>query len=166
MCSYPVSAAPALDDDEVTDNFLSHLLDEINVLRDSAGTSHLTSAPHRANAALDDFLATTAPSVAWPGPCVHQLLDGAFAWDYVRAAGYSGEARGEVLACPGPEPYWTADRVAEQWWMSPGHFRVLYADSETTAIACGVYGMPSGDETQEGSRSKAAMAILCVTFRS
>src|SRR5262249_28630915 len=69
---------------------------------------------------------------------------GAFSWDYVLATGFGGEARGEVLACPGPEPYWTPGRAAAQWWDSPSHFKVLYADPYANALACSANGVRSG----------------------
>jgi hypothetical protein len=89
----------------------------------------------------------------------------------VLATGFDGEARGEVLACPGPEPYWTPDLAAEQWWESPSHFAVLYADPDANALACSASGLREGATDGKGrgkSRSRtegAASAILCVTFR-
>ena len=64
-----------------------------------------------------------------------------------------------MIACPGPEPYWTPDRAAEIWWTSSVHREILYADSDATAVACGTYGV-------EGKKSRSAMAVavLCVTF--
>ena len=160
----PVDAAPAAAD-EVADGFLLRLLDEINVRRASIGNQGLSYVPAHANAALDGFLTATAPSLAWPGPCMHRLVDGAFSWDYVNAAGFGGEARGEVLACPGPEPYWTPDRAADQWWVSPIHFDVLYADPEANTLACSAYGVNNSGGKRKGRVSDAAMAVLCVTFR-
>lgn len=160
----PVDAAPAADD-EVADGFLLRLRDEINARRASIGNQGLSFVPAHANAALDGFLAQTAPSIAWPGPCMHRLVGGAFSWDYVNAAGFGGEARGEVLACPGPEPYWTPDRAADQWWGSPVHFDVLYADPDANALACSAYGMSDGGSRRRGRVADAAMAVLCVTFR-
>ncbi len=161
------AAAPARDDDEIVDAFLNRLLDEINMRRDAAGTQRLAYVPASANAALDGFFAETLPALAWPGPCMHHLVDGAFSWEYVNAAGFDGEARGEVLACPGPEPYWTPDRTAETWWGSPVHHDVLYADPDASAIACSAYGVHGGEKKKnKNSRSSdAASAVLCVTFR-
>jgi hypothetical protein len=159
----PAGAAPAAEA-EVDDGFLLRLLDEINQRRASVGNSDLVFVPAHANAALDGFLASTAPAIAWPGPCMHHLVDGAFSWDYVNAAGFGGEARGEVLACPGPEPYWTPDRTADQWWVSPIHFDVLYGDPDANALACSAYGV-NGDSRRRGRIADAAMAVLCVTFR-
>jgi hypothetical protein len=165
----PVAAAPAQNDDEVVDAFLHRLLDEINARRSALGNQRLSYVPAQANAALDGFLAETAPALAWPGPCMHNLVDGAFSWDYVLATGFGGEARGEVLACPGPEPYWTPGRAAEQWWDSPIHFDVLYADGDANAVACSTYGLrggnSGGNKRKNQSSSGAASAILCVTFR-
>jgi len=161
----PVDAAPVADDDAVADGFLLRLLDAINQRRASIGNPSLSFVPAHANAALDGFLAETAPAIAWPGPCMHHLVDGAFSWDYVNAAGFGGEARGEVLACPGPEPYWTPDRAADQWWVSPIHFDVLYADPDANALACSAYGVNGGGSKRRGRTSDAAMAVLCVTFR-
>lgn len=164
----PVAAAPTRADDEVSDAFLRRLLDEINARRGLLGHPPLAFVPASANAALDGFLAQTAPAMAWPGPCMHHLVNDAFSWDYVMAAGFGGEARGEVLACPGPEPYWTPDRAAEQWWESPIHFGVLYADFDANAVACSAYGVQGSggnNRRRNQSSSGAASAILCVTFR-
>jgi hypothetical protein len=166
-----VVAAPAPDEgDEVADAFLSRLLDEINVRRDAVGTQRLAYVPASANAALDGFLAETVPAMAWPSPCMHHLVDGAFSWEYVNAAGFDGEALGEVLACPGPEPYWTPDRAAETWWGSPVHHGVLYADPDASAIACSAYGVQGGgnnmkNKSRNSRAADAASAVLCVTFR-
>jgi hypothetical protein len=154
--------------DGLTSAFLKRLLDEINKRRDRIGTQHLDYIPPEAAAPLDGFLAKTMPSLAWPRPCGHHLVGGAFSWDYVFATGFGGEARGEVLACPGPEPYWTPARAAEQWWESPSHFAVLYADRYADALACGVAGMRSsvqiGQQKGKTETADAASAVLCVTF--
>ena len=161
----PVAAAA---DDDLTSAFLARLLDEINQRREMAGTQPLTYIPPDATAALDDFFAQALPALAWPGPCVHQLVDGEVSWDPVLATGFGGEARGEVLACPGPEPYWTPDRAAEEWWESPAHFEVLYADPDANALACSVSGVRGGGRVGKhkggGQTPDAASAVLCVTF--
>lgn len=165
-----IAAAPMYDD-PVADGFLLRLLDEINVRRARMGTQRLLYVPARANSALDGFLAETIPAIRWPGPCGHHLVGGAFSWDYVLASGFGGDPRGEVIACPGPEPYWTPDRAAEEWWRSPIHFDVLYADGYSNSIACSAQGVSSrrneGGRNRRGSGgwSDAASAILCVTFR-
>jgi len=160
LSQLPVLAAPLADDE--LDPFLSRLLDEINIRRDIVGTPRLSFVPRPANDALNAFLGQTAPAIAWPGPCMHMLVDGGYSWDYVHAAtGFDAEARGEVLACPGPEPYWTPDRTAAEWWSSPVHFGVLYGDWDANAVACSAYG------TQGSGKKKglaAALAVLCVTF--
>jgi hypothetical protein len=165
-----VVAAPASDDDEVADGYLISLLGAINERRDRIGTQHLSYVPASANAALDGFFSETVGAIGWPGPCMHILVDGAFSWDYVIAAGFGGDPRGEVIACPGPEPYWTPDLAAEQWWESPIHFGVLYADPSSNAIACSAYGVSSGDrgtkKRRGGGTSGAASAVLCVTFQN
>jgi hypothetical protein len=163
----PADAAPVFRGDEVDDAFLTRLLDAINERRDAVGTQRLAFVPARANAALDPFLAETAPSLAWPGPCLHHLVNGAFSWDYVLAAGFAGDPRGEVLACPGPEPYWTPDRTAAQWFESPIHHGVLYADGDSNALACSAYGVSGEGQGRRRNRlAEAASAVLCVTFRS
>jgi hypothetical protein len=155
--------------DDQTSAFLGRLLDAINKRRDAVGTQHLGYIPPDAAAPLDGFLDKTLPSLTWPRPCGHRLLSGAFSWDYVRATGFEGEARGEVLACPGPEPYWTPDLAAEQWWESPSHFAVLYADPYANALGCSASGLRDGAIASKGNgknrRVGAASAILCVTFR-
>ena len=168
----PATAAPARDDDEVADAFLVHLLEAINQRRDKNGTQHLAFVPASANAALDAFLAETVSEIEWPGLCMHHVVDGSFSWDFVMAAGFGGDPRGEVLACPGPEPYWTPDRAAEQWWDSPVHFDVLYADPDANALACSAYDVRGGSgdggkgkKKKVNSAGEAASAVLCVTFQ-
>ena len=98
--------------------------------------------------------------MAWPGPCMHQALGGSFSWEYIRAAAdFDAEPRGEVLACPGPDPYWTPERAADRWLTSPSHAAILYGDADANAVACGVY-LP---RVVKGSIM--AVAVLCVTFR-
>jgi hypothetical protein len=166
LSAAPVAAAPAID--ETGASFMSRLLDEINKRRDLIGTPRLASIPPSAGAALDGFFAQTEPGLAWPRPCIHQLLGGAFSWEYVVATGFEGEARGEVLACPGPEPYWTPALAAQQWWRSPAHFVVLYGDPYANAVACSALGLQSG--VNEARRKgdvhlvDAAIAVICVTF--
>jgi hypothetical protein len=175
MLAGPVSAAPANDDDVATGAFLGRLLDEINKRREQAGTQRLAYIAPGATGALDDFFAQTLPELAWPGPCVHHLVDGEDSGEYVLARGFVGEVRGEVLACPGPEePYWTPNRTADEWWSSPGHFEVLYGDPDANSLACSVVGVQGGPPASGGkgkgknrgpSRpADAASAVLCVTF--
>jgi hypothetical protein len=164
--------AAAPDDDPVADPFLMRLLDAINERRERNGTRRLSFVPARANAALDSFFAGTVAGLGWPGPCTHDFADGGVAWDAVAAAGFGGAPRGEVLACPGPEPYWTPDRTAEQWWDSPIHFDVLYADGDSSAIACSAQGMQGGASENGKKKRKssgspdAASAVICVTFQN
>lgn len=139
----PSAAAAPVADDEIADAFLNRLLDEINARRGNLGTQPLAYVPASVSSALDGYLAAVTPAIAWPGPCTHLTIDGAYSWDFLFAAGYDGEARGEVIACPGPEPYWTPDRTAEQWWESPVHFDVLYADPDANVLACSTYGRGS-----------------------
>ena len=169
--SIVIAAAP-IDDDPVADPFLLRLLDAINERRERNGTQPLTFVPGSANAALDSFFAGTVSGLGWPGPCSHDFADGALAWDAVTATGFGGAPRGEVLACPGPEPYWTPDRTAEQWWDSPIHHDVLYADGGSSAIACSAYGVQGGasgngkNKRKSGGSSGAASAVICVTFQN
>jgi hypothetical protein len=115
---------------------------------------------------LTAFFGQTVKGIAWPRPCGHQLLDGRYSWDYIQAvAGFGGEAHGEVIACPGPEAYWTPERAAAVWFSSPIHFDILYADSGVNAVACSTSG---ADDSKAGDskngQSIRAMAVLCVTF--
>jgi hypothetical protein len=164
IAAAPATAAPAQDDADA-DAFLNRLLDEINLRRDVVGTQHLAYVPASANAALDGFLDQTMPFLAWPGPCMHHLVGGAYSWDFVLAAGFGGNPHGEVLACPGPGPYWTPNRAAEQWWNSPIHFGVLYADPDANALACSAHGVQPGGKRTRSQGADVASAVLCVTFR-
>src|SRR3954462_10122203 len=106
-------AATPSRDDEVTDPYLKRLLDEINLRRKVVGSSTLAFVPRPANDALGKFFGETAPAISWPRPCDHQLLDGAYSWDYMQSvSGFGAQAHGEVLACPGPEAFWTPERAA------------------------------------------------------
>ena len=67
------------------------------------------------------------------------------------------EARGEVLACPGDNGFWTAPKIADGWWSSPPHWRSLYGDSRVNAIACGTFGAQNG--------GRAYQTIACVTYK-
>ena len=86
-------ATPAARDDEVSDPYLTRLLDEINLRRQAAGTPRLRFVPRRANDALVDFLREMAPDLGWPGPCGHHLVDGGSSWDYMQAKAGSGARR-------------------------------------------------------------------------
>ena len=147
--------------DEVTDAFVSRLLDEINVRRDAVGTRRLKFVAHGANAALNEFLGYTAPAMTYPNPCMHLTVGDAVAWDYVARYGYGTNPVGEVLACPAPDAsgYWTPSRTADRWLESPVHAEILYRDPEASAIACGAYA------PRKSGRSIAAAAVLCVTYR-
>lgn len=72
-------------------------------------------------------------------------------------SGLGGEARGEVLACPGEGFYWTPQAIADGWWNSTSHWRSLYADAQINAVACGAYG--------PGRGGAAYQTIACVTYR-
>jgi hypothetical protein len=169
VAAHAATARSVAAADDQASAFLGRLLVAINKRRDAVGTQHLGYIPPDAAAPLDGFLNKTLPSLTWPRPCGHRLLSGAFSWDYVRATGFDAEARGEVLACPGPEPHWTPDLAAEQWWESPIHFAVLYADPYANALGCGASGLRDGATTGKGKGKNrlegAASAILCVTFR-
>ncbi len=147
--------------DDATDAFVSRLLDEINARRDAVGTPRLSFVAHGANAALDEFLAYTAPSMTYPNPCMHVTIGDAVAWDYVAGHGYGTNPVGEVLACPDPDGsgYWTPSRTADSWLESPVHADILYGDPDANAIACGAYA------PRKSGRSVAAAAVLCVTYR-
>jgi hypothetical protein len=147
--------------DQATDAFVARLLDEINARRDAVGTPRLSFVGHGANAALDEFLAYTAPSISYPNPCMHVTIGDALAWDYVAGYGYGTNPIGEVLACPNPDAsgYWTPSRTADSWLESPVHADILYGDPEANAIACGAYA------PRKTGRNMAAAAVLCVTYR-
>ena len=135
--------------------FLERLLAEINLRRARAGTVPLASLGERANGALEWYLADLTPAMEAAGDCFHGEPPG---WDYVARIGVAGDPAGEVIACPGPDGYWTPERIAEAWWASPGHQHVLYRNADARAIACGVRGPQRG--------GSAYRAIACVTYRS
>jgi uncharacterized protein YkwD len=150
------SAAPAASIEKASSgNYLADLLEEINARRAMVGTQPMAYIGDEANAAVDAYLADLTPRLVATFGCYHGSTP---AWDYVEAAtGFSGEARGEVLACPDETGYWTSDRIADAWLHSPIHFQEIYADRDANAVACGTYG------AQHGGR--AFETIACVTFR-
>jgi uncharacterized protein YkwD len=144
------AAAPSGD-------FLGQLLAEINARREMVGTPPVAYIADEANAAVSDYLADLTPQMEAYNSCFHgQNNPIAPGWDYVAASGIEGEARGEVLACPDDNGFWTSDRIADAWMNSPAHFQELYADFDANAVACGTYG------SQRGGR--AFETIACVTY--
>lgn len=140
-------------------SYLEQLLDEINRRRSAAGTPPLAFVSSEANAALDRHAAELTATMLASGVCGHGVGDPPrFGWDYVADAGVDAEGAGEVIACPGGDGFWTAARVADGWWGSPFHARVLYDDSSANALACGTYGPQNG--------GRAYQTILCVTLRA
>jgi hypothetical protein len=162
LAAAPAVAAPAAAEDDGTDPYLTRLLDEINARRQADGTPSVRLVPRPANEALREFLDQTAPVLAWPGPCGHQLVEGGTSWDYLQArVGFGAEAHGEVLACPGPVPYWTPERAADAWWTSQLHRAILYDDPDVNAVACATSGA-----SRARGRVGPADAVLCVTYRA
>jgi len=118
------------------------------------GTQPVSYIGEEANEAVGAYLADLTPVLEATMGCYHGDTP---AWDYVAAAtGFGGEARGEVLACPDGNGFWTSDRIAEAWLNSPGHFEEIYGDPDANAVACGTYG------AQRGGR--AFETIACVTY--
>jgi hypothetical protein len=147
------SAPPAAS----SDAYLNQLLHEINARRAQVGTPPVVYINDDANAAVGSYLADLTPQMEALGACFHgQHNPVAPGWDYVAAIGLDGEARGEVLACPDGNGYWTTSRIADGWWGSPVHFEYLYADADANAIACGTYGPQRGGQAFE--------TIACVTY--
>jgi uncharacterized protein YkwD len=138
--------------------YLDRLLDEINARRAMVGTPPVTYFAPEANAAINGYLADLTPQMVAYNACFHgQNNPVPPSWDYVSAQGIDAEARGEVLACPDSNGYWTSDRIAEAWLHSPTHFQELYADWDANAVACGTYGAQRGGAAFE--------TIACVTYR-
>ena len=138
-----------------TEPFLEQLLAEINLRRDRAGTRRLAYVGGHANQAVGAYLADLTPAMEAAGSCFHGARMG---WDYVASVELAGDTGGEVIACPADGGYWTAERIAEAWWTSPIHHRILYGDGGARALACGTYGQQRG--------GSAYRTIACVTYRS
>jgi hypothetical protein len=137
--------------------YLDRLLDEINYRRALVGTPPVGYITSDANNAMSNYLADLTPQMMAYNSCFHgQHNPVAPGWDYVADAGVDGEARGEVLACPDGNGYWTTDRIADAWLHSPSHFQELYADFDANAVACGTYGAQRG--------GAAYATIACVTY--
>jgi hypothetical protein len=137
--------------------YLDRLLDEINARRVMVGTPPVAYIAPEANNAINGYLADLTPQMLAYNACFHgQNNPVAPAWDYVAASGVDGEARGEVLACPDSNGYWTSDRIADAWLNSPIHFQELYGDFDANALACGTYGAQRGGAAFE--------TIACVTY--
>jgi uncharacterized protein YkwD len=139
-------------------SYLDQLLNEINARRAAAGTPPVVYAGWQENQAVGQYLADLTPMMVAMHSCFHgQYNPVSPSWDYVAASGFEGQARGEVLACPGDDGFWTAPKIADGWWNSPSHWQSLYGDGRVNAIACGTFG------PQRGGR--AYQTIACVTYR-
>jgi uncharacterized protein YkwD len=139
-------------------SYLDQLLGEINERRAKAGSPPVVYAGLEANQAVGQYLADLTPRMVALHSCFHgngnPVSPG---WDYVKVSGFGGEARGEVLACPGDDGFWTAPKIADGWWNSPSHWRSLYGDPRVNAIACGTFGAQNG--------GRAYQTIACVTYK-
>jgi len=162
----PALAADANDQTDVSAgvldaraaSYLDQLLDEINDRRARVGSPPVIFAGVDANIAVSQYLADLTPRMVALRSCFHGNGNPvAPGWDYVKEIGFSGEARGEVLACPGDNGFWTAPKIADGWWNSPSHWRSLYGDPRVNAIACGTHGAQNG--------GRAYQTIACVTYR-
>ncbi len=139
-------------------SYLDQLLGEINERRARAGNQPLIYAGSDANLAVGQYLADLTPMMVSLRSCFHGTGNPVSpGWDYVKGVGFGGEARGEVLACPGNNGFWTAPKIADGWWNSPSHWRSLYGDSRVNAIACGTFGPQNG--------GRAYQTIACVTYK-
>ena len=152
-------AAPAAAPAEAPSNaYMDQLLSEINARRARAGTAPVAYAPGSANPAVSQYLADLTPRMVAMRTCFHGMnTPVAPGWDYVAATGLNGEARGEVLGCPGEGYYWSAKAITDGWWNSPSHFSSLYADPNANAVACGAYGA--------GRNGSGYQTVACVTYR-
>jgi uncharacterized protein YkwD len=163
----PALAADIIDDqtevaagvlDSRAASYLDQLLGEINERRARAGSPPVAFAGGDANVAVSQYLADLTPMMVSMHSCFHGTGNPvAPGWDYVKEIGFQGEARGEVLACPGDNGFWTAPKIADGWWNSPSHWRSLYGDPRVNAIACGTHGAQNG--------GRAYQTIACVTYR-
>ena len=139
-------------------SYLDQLLVEINIRREKAGNGPLIYAPATANVAVSQYLSDLTPLMVAMHSCFHGNNNPVSpSWDYVTNTGFDGKARGEVLACPGDNGFWTAPKIADGWWNSPSHWRSLYGDSNVNAVACGTFGPQNG--------GRAYQTIACVTYR-
>lgn len=140
-----------------TVRYVERLLAEINLRREQAGVPTLVLAPERANVAADRYLADLTPAMVASGTCGHGAGSPArYSWDYVAETGFPGVGRGEVIACAEMTGHWTPARLAQSWWDSPVHQRILYADPRASLVACGTYG-PHRD-------GAAYQTVACVTY--
>ena len=138
--------------------YMDQLLSEINARRAKAGTPPIAYAASAANAAVDQYLADLTPMMLAYNACFHGMGNPVPpGWDYVAMSGLAGEARGEVIACPDSNGFWTAKTIADGWWNSPMHHMYLYGDPGANAVACGTYGAQKG--------GSAYLTIACVTYR-
>jgi uncharacterized protein YkwD len=138
-------------------SYLDQLLTEINIRRERAGTPPVIFANQAANVAVTQYLTDLTPLMVSMHSCFHgQNNPVSPSWDYVSESGFGGQPRGEVLACPGDNGFWTAPKIADGWWNSPSHFHSLYGDARVNAIACGTFGPQNG--------GRAYQTIACTTF--
>jgi hypothetical protein len=138
-------------------SYLDQLLKEINARRAQAGSPPVVYAGWEENQAVSQYLADLTPWMLAYRSCFHgQYNPIAPSWDYVSAAGFDAQARGEVLGCPGDGFFWTPKQIADGWWNSPSHFHSLYGDASANAVACGTFGAGSG--------GRGYQTIACVTY--
>jgi uncharacterized protein YkwD len=155
--SAQIEAASGLLDARAS-SYLDQLLGEINERRAKAGSPPVVFAGMEANQAVGQYLADLTPRMVAMHSCFHGNNNPVSpGWDYVKVSGFGGEARGEVLACPGDNGFWTAPKIADGWWNSPSHWRSLYGDPRVNAIACGTFGAQNG--------GRAYQTIACVTYK-
>jgi hypothetical protein len=111
-----------------------------------------------ANQAVSQYLADLTPRMVAMHSCFHGTGNPVSpGWDYVTGAGIGAQPRGEVLACPGENGFWTAQKIADGWWNSPTHWQSLYGDPRVNAVACGTYGPQNN--------GRAYQTIACVTYK-
>jgi uncharacterized protein YkwD len=151
--------ASSVDIDTRAASYLDQLLTEINIRREKAGTPPVVYAAPTANQAVSQYLADLTPLMVNMHSCFHGNHNPVSpSWDYVSLqAGFGGKPRGEVLACPGDNGFWTAPKIADGWWNSPSHFASLYGDARVNAIACGTFGPQNG--------GRAYQTIACTTYQ-
>jgi hypothetical protein len=138
--------------------YLDELLSEINARRARVGSAALTYLGADANLAVTQYLTDLTPRMVAVNRCFHgQNNPIAPGWDYVSRAGLAGQARGEVLGCPGRQFYWSPQQIADGWWSSPSHFAGLYADANANTVACGAYAVGNG--------GRGYQTVACVTYR-
>lgn len=123
----------------------------VNALRLGLGKPALLPLPDRMEAENVQYQARIARKMLLNGSCDHELAR----WSTFQATMTRQELQplGEAIACPGRAGTWQPDRLAEQWFLSDVHRRVLMERPAASHISCNRF------------LEDALEVVICTTWR-